>query len=310
MVSMRRQRGVALITVLLVFALVAVIATEMLHRSQLNLRSVGGLVESRQAYYYALAGEAYARQLLARDIVERNSTTDTLIEPWAQTKDQEPFPIDNGKLQIEIHDLQGRFNLNNVVDVQGLVQVDGVAQFRRLLQALQLNMNYASEWTDWVDRDQIRSSNGAEDADYSGYLTAGAPEADISALRLLHSMKPEDYAKLAPHVTVLPINNSKINVNTADVEVLSTIMTTSQAAQVVARQQGGGYRSVDEIQPPPSSPIDVRSDYFEVVTTVNYANRWQRVRTVLQRSQSNPSGPVTFQVLSRVRSPLIDDSEQ
>ena len=301
-VRLSRQRGVALITVLLVFALVAVIATNILQRSQLNLRSVGGLIETRQTYYYALAGEAYARQILARDIVERHSLTDTLIEPWAQTKDQQPFPLDNGTLQVEIHDLQGRFNLNSIA----ANPITAVAQFRSLLTALQLNLNYANELRDWLDTDQIVSPAGAEDADYPGYLTANGAEADISALRLLHSMQPEDYAKLAPHVTVLP-SGTALNINTADIEVLSTIMSSSQAAQVVARQQGGGYAKVADLQPQPAGLIDVSSNYFEVVVTVNYANRWQRIRTVLQRI-TNP-GPVAFKVLSRVRSPLIDDSE-
>lgn len=301
MVRPHRQGGVALITVLLVFALVAVIATNILQRSQLNLRSVGGLIETRQTYYYALAGEAYARQILARDIVERRSVTDTLIEPWAQTKDQQPFPLDNGTLQVEIHDLQGRFNLNNMAADPAAVE-----QFRSLLTLLQLNVNYANELRDWLDTDQIVSPAGAEDADYPGYLTANGVEADISALRLLHSMQSEDYAKLAPHVTVLP-SGTALNINTAGVEVLSTIMSSSQAAQVVARQQGGGYAKVADLQPQPAGLIDVSSNYFEVVVTVNYANRWQRIRTVLQRI-TNP-GPVTFKVLSRVRSPLIDDSE-
>jgi general secretion pathway protein K len=307
MVNAQRQRGVALITVLLVFALVAVIATEILQRSQLNLRSVGGLVETRQAYYYALAGEAHARQLLAQDIVERHSTTDTLIEPWAQTKDQQPFPIDNGNLQIEIHDLQGRFNLNNIVNDDGAANEEVVAQFRSLLTKLQINPNYANEWRDWIDRDPTRSANGAEDADYSGYLTASGREADISALRLLRSMQPEDYAKLASHVSVLPAT-TLLNINTADAAVLSTIMNESRAAQVVVRQQSGGYRTKDEFEPNSALPFDVTSNYFEVLVTVNYANRWQRVRTVLKRKTINP-GTVSFDVISRVRSPLIDDSE-
>jgi general secretion pathway protein K len=303
--------------VLLVFALVAVIATEILHRGQLNLRSVGGMVESRQAYYYALAGEEFARQLLARDIVERHSTTDTLIEPWAQTKDQEPFAIDNGKLQIEIHDLQGRFNLNNIVGAGGTVNPVGLAQFRKLLTTLQLNPNYANEWLDWIDKDQIRSAEGGEDADYPSYFTANAPEADISALRLLRSMQPQDYAKLAPHVTVLTVAGGSgeeaggmtaININTADAEVLSSIMSDAEVESVIAKQQSGGYRTKEELRVTADIPIDVSSNYFEVVTTVNYANRWQRVRTVLERDKTN-SGKVTFKVLSRVRSPLIDDSE-
>ncbi len=301
--SRRRQSGIALITVLLVFALAAVIATEILQRSQLNLRSVGGLVETRQAYYYALAGEVYARQLLARD----NGAIDTLTEPWALTREQQPFEIDNGNLQIEIRDLQGRFNLNSVVDASGVAQEGAVARLRRLLSTLQLNANYANEWRDWLDRDQVRAANGAEDPDYTGYLTAGTAEADISALRLLRSMQPEDYAKLAPHVAVLPVSDAPLNINTADAAVLSTIMSESQAAQVVARQQTGGYRDTAELQQGAGVPLSVNSSYFEVLVTVNYANRWQRVRTVLRRNTN--SGAVTFDVLSRVRSPLIDDGE-
>jgi general secretion pathway protein K len=300
---LHRQRGVALITVLLVFALVAVIATNILQRSQLNLRSVGGLVETRQAYYYALAGEAYARQILARDIVERRSTTDTLLEPWAQTKEQQPFPLDNGTLQIEIHDLQARFNLNNLAAADSAA----LTQFRSLLSALQLNVNYANELRDWLDTDHALSPNGAEDPDYTGYLTANRVEADISALRLLHSIQPEDYAKLAPHVTMLPESGTALNINTADAQVLSTIMSGTQATQVMARQQSGGYNSPADLQPAPTGLVSVSSNYFEVVVTVNYANRWQRVRTVLQRITT--PGPVAFKVLSRVRSPLIDDSE-
>src|SRR5690606_26771569 len=111
-----------------------------------------------------------------------------------------------------IRDLQARFNLNNVIDGS---EVQGAEQFRRLLTVLQLNAHYADEWIDWVDRDQVITPGGAEDADYEGYLTAGRWEADVSALRLLRSMKPEDYARLAPHVTVLPAAGATINVNTA-----------------------------------------------------------------------------------------------
>ncbi|HEY3700531.1 MAG TPA: type II secretion system minor pseudopilin GspK [Spongiibacteraceae bacterium] len=345
-----RQRGVALITVLLVFALVAVIASEMLHRSQLNLRSVGNLVETRQAYYYALGGEAFARQVLAKDIIDKHGEVDTLTEAWALTKEQQPFEIENGTMQIEINDLQGRFNINSIIDAQGRVIADALAQFARLLNTLQLNPNYAYEWQDWIDRDQIRAPNGAEDADYEGYRTAGHAEADISALRLLHSMQPQDYAKLAPHVTVLPRDDSdsdsgnnsdsgdssgnndsnsggnignnsngssdsgdgrtKININTADAEVLRSLssptLSESQVARIVAQQKVGGYTDVGAAGFD-SQTATVKSDFFEVIVTVNYANRWQRLRTVVQRT--NESGAVKLKVISRVRSPLIDDIE-
>lgn len=310
---MIRQRGVALITVMLVFVLVAVIATEMLRRSQLSLRSVGNLIETRQAYYYALGGEAYARQLLAKDAVDGRDNVDTLNEAWAKTKEQQPFEIENGSMQIEINDLQGRFNLNSIAaDAQG-VQFNAAAleQFKRLLSILQLNTNYAYLWLDWIDRDAARSANGAEDVDYNAYKTAGRPEADVSALRLLRSMTPQDYAKLAPHVAVLPYDVNLVNVNTADASVLRSLSPTlgeAQVAQIAARQQSGGYRDIAEIPSLGGASASVNSSFFEVVVTVNYANRWQRVRTVLQRKR-NASNQVEIAVLSRVRSPLIDDME-
>ncbi len=307
----RRQRGVALITVMLVFVLVAVIATQMLRRSQLNVRSVGNLIETRQAYYYALGGEALARQLLAKDASSGNGNVDTLDEAWARANDQQPFEIDNGSMKIEINDLQGRFNLNSVVaDVDG-VNLNGVAlaRFQRLLVALQLNPNYAYAWLDWIDRNQVRASNGAEDADYADYRTSGRPEADVTALRLLRAMSPQDYAKLAPHVAVLPYSVTAVNINTADEIVLRSISSTISAPQIIARQRSGGYRDISQVPGLEDvSAAAVSSDYFEVIVTVNYVNRWQRIRSVLERKR-NGSNQIEINVLSRVRSPLIDDLE-
>lgn len=317
-----RQRGVALITVLLVFALVAVIATELLHRNQLSLRRVANQVDTRQAYYYALAGEAYARQLLARDVISGKGNVDTLLEPWAQTAEQQPFEIEGAELRVEISDLQGRFNLNSVTDDAGVVSPDRAAQLAQLLSALQLNPNYAGEWVDWIDRDQQPSPNGAEDGDYADYLTAGRPEADVSALRSLRSMQPADYAKLAPHVVALPLGttsmNVPINVNTADAAVLRSLSPTisdSQAAQLIAQQKSSGFRDTDAFMKvigstqTISAPIAVNSDYFEVLVTVKYGNHWQRLRTQLRREKGVNGKVVSFAVISRVRSPLIDDIE-
>lgn len=313
--SPRRSRGVAMITVLLVFVLVAVIATEMLHRSQLSLRSVGNLIETRQAYYYALGGEAFARQLLAKDVIDGRGNIDTLNEAWAQTEEQQPFEIDSGSMHIEINDLQGRFNLNSLVadELGAAPNNTAVEQFKLLLGALQLNPNYAYEWLDWIDRNQAHATAtaGAEDADYEGYRTASRPEADISALRFLRSMQPQDYAKLAPHVTVLPFDVALINVNTADEAVLRSISPTlsaSHAAQIVAHQQSGGYRELANVPGLSGVAASLNSSFFEVVVTVSYANRWQRVRTVLERVSSGQND-VEFNVISRVRSPLIDDME-
>lgn len=296
------QRGVALITVLLVFALAAVVAAEMLRRSHQLGTGFGNQLNARQAYYYALGGEAFARQLLALDLQRGESGRDTLEEAWATLDEGIPFDIEYGKMKVEIVDLQGRFNLNNVVDDSGQPRVEGVEQMRRLLQALGLNARYAAEWQDWLDRDQQRQDNGAEDADYEGYRTAGQREADISALRLLRSMQPEDYRRLAPHVTVLP-EVTAINVNTADAPTLRALvpnLSASLAGQLVARQQSGGFATLEAFEQLSGTAAGeeaaLASSYFEVRVTVQYDDRWQYLRTVLQRDSGGE-----LQVVSRER---------
>ena len=83
-----RQRGIALISVLLVFALATVIASEIIARNALDIRKTANYLNSQQAYYYALSGEAYARQLLYRDFSEANGSapSDALTDDWAQLK--------------------------------------------------------------------------------------------------------------------------------------------------------------------------------------------------------------------------------
>ncbi|WP_434457387.1 type II secretion system minor pseudopilin GspK [Stutzerimonas urumqiensis] len=65
---MRRQRGVALITVLLVVAIVTVVCAGLIGRQQVSIRSIGNQMQARQAWQYALGGEALARTLLRRDL--------------------------------------------------------------------------------------------------------------------------------------------------------------------------------------------------------------------------------------------------
>jgi general secretion pathway protein K len=307
-----RQRGVALITVLLVFALATVVAAEMLRRSQLGVRSFGNLLATRQAYYHALGGETFARQLLAKDVQQGVAGVDNLQEAWARTDEQAAFEIEHGSMTVKITDLQGRFNLNSVIDDSGARDEDGFKQFQQLLLALRLNANYASEWLDWIDRDQQPSPNGAEDAEYQKVRTADRPESDVSALRQLRSMSAADYSKLARHVAVLPKLvpgqsqptrvETPLNVNTADEATLRAILGPL-AAQVLARQKSGGYKNIAELPlNEGAGQADVKSSFFEILVTVNYDDRWQRLRTMVWRDSQ--SGVTT--VLSRARSPLAD----
>jgi general secretion pathway protein K len=301
-----RQRGVALITVLLVFAVVAVIAAEMLRRSQLTLRSVDNLIEARQAWYYALGGEALARQILALDARSNRGDRDSLDEPWALAGEQPPFEIEGGAIKLEIRDLQGRFNLNSLVDADGNAFEPALPRLKQLFAGLGVDARLAGQWRDWVDRDQNAQPDGGEDAAYPRYRTAAGPEADVSALRLLRDMQPEQFERTEPHVAVLPAD-ALLNINTADGAVLRALtpIISAHASQILARQREGGFADLAALEAvigpgADLSGLSVSSGYFEAITTVQYGDRLLRLRSVLRRDQN--SGAIT--VLSRSRTPI------
>lgn len=108
--AVRAQTGVALLTAMIVLALVTSAAVAMACRQQLDIRRAANLLDSDQAYLQALGVESWAEGVLLRD-AERNGI-DSRHDSWAQ-----PLPsqeIAGGSVSGVIEDLQGRFNLNDL----------------------------------------------------------------------------------------------------------------------------------------------------------------------------------------------------
>ncbi|HEB27693.1 MAG TPA: general secretion pathway protein GspK [Porticoccus sp.] len=299
-----RQQGVALISVLLIFALATIIASEVASRTYRDIRKTANLINTKQAYLYALAGEQFARQLLFRDYKEeQNVHSDQLTDNWATIS--ELFDIENGSMSIEIIDLQGRFNLNNMVSPTGVVNQQAIAQFQDLLNTLSIRSDYSPVLVDWLDSNTTPVAGGAEDEAYQqqGYLTANQALADRSELRLLKGFEFVDYEKLKPYVVALPywvndqeIGITKYNLNTLDAKIIEAISDESATA-IVARQEQGGYSTVSQwissgdIKSLISikSQLDTKSQFFELVVTAVYDERVSVIRSHLFRDNSDGS---------------------
>ena len=63
---MKRERGVALITVLLIVAIVTVVTAALVARQHLAIRSSANQLNARQALHYAMGGEALAQGMQAK----------------------------------------------------------------------------------------------------------------------------------------------------------------------------------------------------------------------------------------------------
>lgn len=220
---MRRQRGVALITAVLMVALATILAVNVGFRGMLDQRRTTTLFALDQAYEIALGAEAWAGDFLRRDAVE--SKTDHLGETWA--KPLPPLPIEGGSVEGRLEDLQGRFNLNNLVFPDGTANPDAIKQLERILAAAELEPGWATAMADWVDQDtQPGFPDGAEDSVYTGqdpaFLAANMPITRTSELLVLPGFGPDRYARLKPYVTALPVG-TKLNVCTAPGIVLDAL---------------------------------------------------------------------------------------
>jgi len=217
------QRGVALITAVLMVALATILAVNVVYRGMLDQRRAGTLFALDQAFEIALGAEAWAADVLQRD--QQQSQGDNYSETWA--KPLPPLPLEGGSVAGRLDDLQGRFNLNNLVFADGTTNAAGVEQLARILVSLDLEPGWATTMADWIDEDtQPGFPDGAEDSVYTGqappYLAANMPVTRASELMSLPGFGPERYAKLRPFVTALPVGTT-LNVCTAPGIVLDAL---------------------------------------------------------------------------------------
>lgn len=288
-----RQRGVALITAMLIVALATMLTGAAVWDFHLDQRRTEAVLYSDLGTGYALGAEAWAGRILIEDA--EDNTVDHPGEVWATNLP--PLPIDGGSVDGALIDLQGRFNLNNLVDSGGNSDPVAVEQMERLLAALELERRWAALIADWIDVDiSPNFPDGAEDSTYLGQVPPYRPPNTLitstSELMALPDMDLETYRILAPHVTALP-GGTAINVNTATVPVLMSLsedLTASDAAQIQEDRPEDGYETVAELQnvlpAEISVPLTVGSRYFRLAVRVNIGSTELTMYSLLEREGS------------------------
>ena len=281
-----KQAGVALITVLLVFAIATLITSKIIIGKVLDVQRTTGMINRTQAYFYALAAEDLAILALqenASQDADNNSQADHLGEFWAQGP--MPFEIDNiGSVLVNIVDVNRFYNINNLVQFDGLVSLYELERFRDLLVALDLDDTLADNLRDWLDpdnRDDGFSSDGeAYINEEPGYLVANQMLTDVSELRLVRGFDANVMAALLPHITAIKTRGVlPLNVNTATLYALTTLQSASVGGQSGGRE-GIGYSNALDI-------IGLRSDSFENAT--DFTSRVS-LPNLQSNSMLNPKG--------------------
>jgi general secretion pathway protein K len=282
---------VALIMVLLALALVVMLAAGMTRQLNIRVFKAGHYLAQQQGYSIALGAEAFARRILTRDFEDDkddNAMVDSLDEVWASNS--AILPLDeNGVVEVQIDDLGGRFNLNDLVTASGQVDTLAKDRFSRLLQALGINGISADTLVDWIDaNDQTISAYGAEDGQYlmadPGYRAANQPFTSVTELRLVQGMTEEIYQALKPYVAAVPVSGVGINVNTASGPVLQSLhekLSESDIQSVLKKREEQPFENVQDFLALPefaglgltAAELTVQTRFFEVVSRITYDNR-------------------------------------
>lgn len=239
---MKRARGVAAITAILIVAVAASAAALMLSQQSAMVDQALMVASRAQADLYAQAGLDWARGVLAQDARDVDSPRDGWAQPVAA------LPVDRALVAGAIADEHGKLNLNNLVNGERRSDAD-VRAFRALLAHLGLDPDLADAVVDWIDRDaDLSGPAGAEDPFYlalaSPYRAANAPMAQVEELYRVRGFDAKAVARVRPHVTALPARTA-VNVNTATEPVIAALLAApvDRVAPLLAERRAKPFRS-------------------------------------------------------------------
>ena len=295
-----RQRGVAIITALVVVAAATVAVSAMLWRESIAVRKVENQAALGEARWLARSSIEWARLVLLQDA--RTSTVDHLGEIWAlplaetrvtddlataqpsasrtEATSATPFAENDAAfVSGRMVDAQARLNLNGIMNGE---QVDEqrLAMLARLLVVLNLDQDLAKPIAERMGRTPVVASFDALARDLAA---AGA-------------MDPSAASRLAPFVVVLPVPTA-VNINTAPPEVLAACFAELplDGARALARSRSQAWftQVADATARLPGTSgqtapgnIGISTNFFEVEGRVRVGRADLQISALIEREQS------------------------
>ncbi len=301
MTSYQHSRGVALITALLIMALIASLTYTLKWNNALDLRRTVVMLNRDQAVQVAIGAESWIQTILRQDYAD--SETDHLGEIWAS--ELPGLPIDGGELFGAIEDLQGRFNVNNLIGADGDVDPLVLEQFQRLLLALELDPRFAGITGDWIDANQdAQFPDGAEDSIYTGmtppYRAANQLLSSASELAAIEGMDKATLDTLLPHIVALP-GRTLINANTATVAVLQSLderVSFADAERLIDERAESGFSEIASSFAGLMDPDDIglllgeTSEFFQLKVIVRVDTVRISYYSILERGGQGDVTPI------------------
>ncbi|MCP4272599.1 MAG: type II secretion system minor pseudopilin GspK [Gammaproteobacteria bacterium] len=313
------QKGIALIMVLIIIAIGAIVASQLITERNLHARRTSNIILADNAWEFALGAETLAGIILTKNLKNKDSVN--LSQAWAT--EGVLFPIDGGSLAAEIKDLRSCFNLNGILagsveekdekkEVDANQPLAGEIVFTELVKSLDTDETtsataVAARLRDWLDSDQRPAGfEGREDYEYSGYAqpyrTGDTLLGGRSELYTISGFNLDLIERLSPYICVIPgVTELVLNINTIKIdqpELLSSFydkLDVNTAANILSTRPDNGYDQEGYNAQLPAEAklhegveVAFTSPYFELTAKVALGRARISMKSLLHyESQSN-----------------------
>ena len=288
----RRQRGIAMVTALLITTLAVSAVASLFWHQQVQVRMMENQRLHVQTQWVQRAGLDWSRQIL-RDDGQRSPELTTLDGVWntppAEIRldryfDRDPADAVAASIASRLVDAQSRYNLANLANGRTL-NLPEVRLYERLLASLQLDPALALRTAQ-----VIAASQPGE-----GSTRRQVALKRIDELSSVPGYTPPVLAALAAFIILLPAP-AELNLETAAPELLAAVTRLSlpQARQLAERRRQAYFRSMAEFRAalPDGSVLDgvqagLRSDYFLVEGKIRLAHAELNTVSLLYRPRGS-----------------------
>lgn len=315
-----KNKGAALIIVLMVIALITSIVASMSERLFASFQHAGQRSSYQQAYWYAEGAEAIAKVAISQSY--KDNDTVNLSQPWAVKGNQ--FPVERGLISGTLRDAQACINVNAMYQNSTLSSYT-LGVLTTLITTLsddEYNAQIAAQsLKEFIDSDdEVQTQLGVEDNYYESmspsYEAANTLLASVSEIRAVQGMSANIVALLSPYLCALPDADWRLNVNTLDVEhaallsaMFSSALSVGDAQTLLESRPYAGWASVDDfLQEPQLQSLneDMRDEvtaylttdsaYFSLSATVNVDDIALSIHSLLHSSDRENVAVVRRQI--------------
>jgi general secretion pathway protein K len=310
------QRGVAVVTALLLTTLAVTIVASLLWQQQVQVRSIENQRLQLQKAWIMRGALDWASLILRAG--GRQSTVDHLEQPWATPLAETRLDqyVEDGQssgdagdavLSGNIIDAQSRYNLSNL-SANGIIDPDELAIFKRLLGNLRLPVSLATVAAQAIAAGQQPAPPSAATGQQMPASAANGtlPVMQVNDLLSLPGFTPDMLRQLQDFVVVLPAA-TPVNVNTAPAEVLAARFATlslAEASTLVARRRSAPFLDTQHLsaqltqlfgkQFPETAKVALSSDFFLVNGKVRMGRAALNTVSLIQRTNNRTGSNIVW----------------